>query len=212
MSGFYKKAVVWLGLNEEYSDHDVEYVDDRASWEDDMAGTSNGRGAHVEPGPQPQAGMSAGMVGAATSGAAMSNDPLKPAPLSPENSRTTVRPVPLDKPVTADVSSSAGAPSSTGSTSAGTVRAVPMAETSSPTVVIPQSFNNAQDVADIYKESTAVVVDLTNAERDLARRLIDFAAGLCYGLGGKMEKVTTDVYLLIPEGVEVSDSDRKRFS
>ena len=79
-------------------------------------------------------------------------------------------------------------------------------------VVVPESFNNAQDVADVYKASKAVIVDLNNAERDLARRLIDFSAGLCYGLGGQMEKLATDVYLLVPEGVEVSDKDRERYS
>ena len=198
MSGFYKKAVVWLGLNEEYPDTGVDDAHDRASWEDDVAGTPNDRMATYEPGPQPQAaGSSAGSHGA---------NPLKPAPLSPENSSGTVRAVPLEDP------SIASSPSSTGSASSGTVRAVPMAKTSSPKVVIPESFNNAQDVADIYKDGHPVVVDLTNAERDLARRLIDFAAGLCYGLGGKMEKVSTDVYLLIPDGVEVSAADRQKFS
>ena len=52
---------------------------------------------------------------------------------------------------------------------------------------------------------------MQNAERDLARRLIDFSSGLCYGLGGQMEKVARDVYLLTPDDVEVADEDRENY-
>jgi cell division inhibitor SepF len=46
--------------------------------------------------------------------------------------------------------------------------------------------------------------------RDLSRRLIDFASGLCYGIGGQMEKVANSVYLLTPSNVEVSAEERRR--
>ena len=55
-------------------------------------------------------------------------------------------------------------------------------------------------------------MDLRNVERDLARRLIDFASGLCYALDGSMEKLDRQVFLLTPASVEVSDSDRARFA
>ncbi len=207
MASFYKKAVVWLGLNEEYPDTGVDDMAGRASWEDDMAGSQDeyGAGYEPQPGPQPQMAARTTSAGFATSGA----DPLKPAPLSPDRDSGTVRAVPLDEPVTHESSVSAAGSTSGGG---GTVRAVPMAQTSKPEVVVPESFNNAQDVADVYKESMPVVVDLSSAERDLARRLIDFSAGLCYGLGGQMQKLSTDVYLLIPDGVEVSAADRSRHS
>jgi cell division inhibitor SepF len=53
-------------------------------------------------------------------------------------------------------------------------------------------------------------MNLQNADRDLARRLIDFASGLCYGVGGQMEKVANSVYLLSPSNVEVSAEERRR--
>jgi cell division inhibitor SepF len=57
-----------------------------------------------------------------------------------------------------------------------------------------------------------VVLDLAGADRDLSRRLIDFSSGLCYGLGGHMEKVAQHVYLLTPQGVEVAPEERRRLA
>jgi cell division inhibitor SepF len=79
-----------------------------------------------------------------------------------------------------------------------------------PYVVIPASFRQAQEVADRYKDGQPVIVNLQSADRELERRLIDFASGLCYGLGGKMDKVATHVYLLTPHDVEVSAEERQR--
>ncbi|MGN6694060.1 MAG: cell division protein SepF, partial [Aquihabitans sp.] len=75
---------------------------------------------------------------------------------------------------------------------------------------MPTSFNQAQDVADKYKGSQPVIMNLQGADRDLSRRLIDFASGLCYGLGGQMERVANQVYLLTPTNVEVSPEERRR--
>ena len=87
-----------------------------------------------------------------------------------------------------------------------------MAKTKKPQVIIPTSFNDAQDVADKFRDSKPVIVNMQSAERDLARRMIDFSSGLCYGLGGQMEKVAKDVYLLTPTDVEVADEDRQQYS
>jgi len=97
------------------------------------------------------------------------------------------------------------------SSAIGTVRAIAAAKTVKPKVIIPQSFNDAQLVADTFREPKPVIVNMQSAERDLARRLIDFSSGLCYGLGGQMEKVARDVYLLTPDDVEVADEDRDNF-
>ena len=53
-------------------------------------------------------------------------------------------------------------------------------------------------------------MNLIGVERDLERRLIDFSSGLCYGLGGAMDKLAPHVYLLVPKAVTVSDDDRRR--
>ena len=92
------------------------------------------------------------------------------------------------------------------------VRPVPAASTAKPHVVAPTSFNQAQDVADKFKGSQPVILNLQAVDRDLSRRLIDFSSGLCYGLGGQMEKVAHQVYLLTPSNVEVSVEERRRLS
>ena len=92
------------------------------------------------------------------------------------------------------------------------VRPVPLTANAKPHVVVPESFNQAQSVADSYKLGRPVVMNLQQADRDLARRLIDFASGLCYGLGGQMERVANQVYLLTPTGVEVSGDERRRLA
>ena len=90
------------------------------------------------------------------------------------------------------------------------VRAIPANSSAKPHVVSPASFNEAQEVADKYKGQVPVIINLQNVDRDLSRRLIDFASGLCYGLGGAMEKVAHQVYLLTPSNVEVSAEERRR--
>ena len=88
------------------------------------------------------------------------------------------------------------------------VRAVPRRQSVRPHLVTPRSFNQAQDIADNFKAGNAVAMDLYDADRDLSRRLIDFSSGLCYGLGGNMEKVAASVYLILPVGVEVPAEER----
>jgi cell division inhibitor SepF len=67
-----------------------------------------------------------------------------------------------------------------------------------PYTVRPRRFDSAQEVADKFKEGQPVIMNLEAADREVSRRLIDFASGLCYGLNGTMEKVATGVYLLKP--------------
>ena len=90
------------------------------------------------------------------------------------------------------------------------VRPVAVTANARPHVVVATSFNQAQDVADKFKTTQPVVMNLVDADRELSRRLIDFASGLCYGLGGQMEKIATQVYLLSPANVEVSADERRR--
>lgn len=90
------------------------------------------------------------------------------------------------------------------------VRPLPTPAASKPFVVGPASFNDAQEVADKFKINVPVILNLQGVERDLARRIIDFASGLCYGLGGQMERVANQVYLLTPNDVEVSPEERRR--
>lgn len=77
-------------------------------------------------------------------------------------------------------------------------------------VVAPGGFNDAQEIGDRLKASQPVIVNLQGVQRDLSRRLIDFASGLSYGLGGAMEKVADSVFLLTPSNVEVSADEKRR--
>jgi cell division inhibitor SepF len=90
------------------------------------------------------------------------------------------------------------------------VRPLAAGATTKPFVVGPKSFNDAQDVADKFKVNVPVILNLQGVDRDLSRRIIDFASGLCYGLGGQMERVANQVYLLTPSDVEVSLEERRR--
>ena len=76
----------------------------------------------------------------------------------------------------------------------------------------PKRFNEAREVADRFKEGTAVIMNLQSTDDTIARRLVDFASGLVYGLDGKIELVANRVYLLTPADVEVSAEERERIA
>jgi cell division inhibitor SepF len=90
------------------------------------------------------------------------------------------------------------------------VRPMPVSSTARPRVVVPTSFNQAQTLADTFKGGQPVVMNLRQADREVSRRLIDFSSGLCYGLGGRMEKLDGQVYLVSPASVEVTEDERER--
>ncbi len=74
--------------------------------------------------------------------------------------------------------------------------------------VAPKSFNDVQDVADKFKDSIPVILNLQGTDTDLAKRLIDFSSGLTYALEGAMRRVADKVFLLTPHNVEVSAEQR----
>jgi cell division inhibitor SepF len=77
-------------------------------------------------------------------------------------------------------------------------------------LVIPKSFNDAQDIADKFKDTIPVIINLQGSEADLSKRLIDFASGLTYALDGGMQRIADKVFLLTPRNVEVSAEERAR--
>ena len=77
-------------------------------------------------------------------------------------------------------------------------------------LVHPSSFNDAQEVGDKFREGFSVIMNLQSADRELGRRLVDFASGLAYGLGGSMQPVAENVFLVTPAGVQVSAEERRR--
>ncbi|MDP9377071.1 MAG: cell division protein SepF [Actinomycetota bacterium] len=77
-------------------------------------------------------------------------------------------------------------------------------------LVVPRSFNDAQDVADKFKDAIPVIINLQGADSDLSKRLIDFASGLTYALDGGMQRIADKVFLLTPRNVEVSAEEKAR--
>src|SRR5438270_7235287 len=77
-------------------------------------------------------------------------------------------------------------------------------------LVIPKSFNDAQQVADRFKDDVPVILNLQSSDTDLSKRLIDFASGLTYALDGGMQRIADKVFLLTPRNVEVSAEERAR--
>ena len=90
------------------------------------------------------------------------------------------------------------------------VDSVPSAASVRVHLVLPRSFNDAQQIADKFKEGIPVILNLQSADADLSKRLIDFTSGLTYALDGGMQRVADKVFLLTPRNVEVSAEERAR--
>jgi cell division inhibitor SepF len=77
-------------------------------------------------------------------------------------------------------------------------------------LVIPRNFNDAQQVADQFKRTVPVILNLQTTDHELSKRLIDFASGLTYALDGGMQRIADKVFLLTPRNVEVSAEEKAR--
>jgi cell division inhibitor SepF len=166
MAGFFKRAMVYLGL----VDDDYEDYDDYESRVGAPARATQRVGGEDE---EPAAAVA---------------------------TMSSIRPVPRDEP--------------NGSSAVATrtvVRPMAVAEpTARVHVVAPQQFGDARQIADRLMGSQPVIVNLTVADRELMRRMIDFCSGVAYALGGKMERVADKVFLVTPSNVKVSAEERQR--
>jgi cell division inhibitor SepF len=77
-------------------------------------------------------------------------------------------------------------------------------------LVQPTTFDDAQELGDKFRDGHSVIMNLQGASPELSQRLVDFASGLAYGLGGSMKTVAERVFLIMPEGVQVSAEERRR--
>jgi cell division inhibitor SepF len=122
---------------------------------------------------------------------------VRAVPTRPSFPTSTVNDVNARRPVPANDDSSVQ-PRPINPRPAPAPRVVANAPGADPYTVRPRRFDSAQELADKFKEGLPVIMNLEAADREVSRRLIDFASGLCYGLNGSMEKVATGVYLLKP--------------
>jgi cell division inhibitor SepF len=93
-------------------------------------------------------------------------------------------------------------------------RRVPLEAVNSASVrvhlIVPRSFNDAQSIADKFKDAVPVILNLQSTDTELSKRLIDFSSGLTYALNGGMQRIADKVFLLTPRNVEVSAEERAR--
>jgi cell division inhibitor SepF len=77
-------------------------------------------------------------------------------------------------------------------------------------LVIPRNFNDAQQVADQFKRSVPVILNLQTTDHELSKRMIDFCSGLTYAMDGGMQRIAEKIFLLTPRNVEVSAEEKAR--
>lgn len=136
--------------------------------------------------------------------------PVRPAPAAPTPRTPAQAPIYSTPPDPAEGISVRPVPITGEDPSKPRVRAVPQRSSARAHLVVPTSFGMVQEVADKFKAGQAVAVDMSRADRELSRRLIDFLSGMCYGIGGEMEKIGNGLFLLSPVGVEVPADERRR--
>jgi cell division inhibitor SepF len=78
------------------------------------------------------------------------------------------------------------------------------------TTLHPRTYNEARTIGEHFRDGTPVIMNLTEMMDSDAKRLVDFAAGLIFGLHGSIERVTNKVFLLSPANVEVAAEDKAR--
>ena len=78
--------------------------------------------------------------------------------------------------------------------------------------VHPRTYNEARTIGENYRDGIPVIMNLSDMEDADAKRLVDFAAGLIFGLRGTIERVTSKVFLLSPAGVNVTAEDKERIA
>ena len=80
------------------------------------------------------------------------------------------------------------------------------------TTVHPRTYNEARTIGEHFRDGVPVIMNLSEMEDVDAKRLVDFAAGLIFGLRGTIERVTSKVFLLSPQNVNVSSEDKERIA
>lgn len=80
------------------------------------------------------------------------------------------------------------------------------------TTLHPRTYNEARTIGEHFREGIPVIMNLTEMSDSDAKRLVDFAAGLIFGLHGSIERVTNKVFLLSPVNVEVTAEDKARIA
>lgn len=76
-------------------------------------------------------------------------------------------------------------------------------------VIQPESYDEAQDICDHIKSQRPVIINLEQMERNVAQRIMDFVSGACYTLNGNLQRVTSNIFIIAPENVDVAGDFRE---
>lgn len=191
-----KRAAAWLGLvtDDRYADYDD--VDDTEHTESLSREELVGQGAsalapsdHSQAGHSPSGSTASGQL---PPGRAPAREPQPHASAS-------VTPLETRRPA------STTAPQPTPSTN----RAADMYRI---VTVHPRTYNEARTIGEHFRDGVPVIMNLSEMEDVDAKRLVDFAAGLIFGLRGTIERVTSKVFLLSPQNVNVTAEDKERIA
>ena len=214
MAGALHKAMVYLGLTEEVERYDEEY-------EDNYRRDDSERGARDDD--RRENGAARGGSTAVRNDEAR-EDSVPEFATSPERREeprqiaAVEEPTPMRRPVALATAPSLDEDDAKPRHAAVTPlpRRVPVAEVVNDvevtgvhriTTIHPRTYNEAKKVGEAFREGTPVIMNLSDLDDADAKRLVDFAAGLVFGLSGSIERVTNKVFLLSPSDVEVTSSD-----
>jgi cell division inhibitor SepF len=217
MPGFMKKTAVYLGLMEgddpyaydEYTEEPDEEThpvrQDEDDDEDERYSAPAPREAPVEHDPRPLFLSEPRRPQGAAPERRDTGEYARPAALSmlPERADRYERPAaPVATPM-GSVPHGFGGGNTGGSTTSETYRI---------TTLHPRSYNEARTIGEHFRDGTPVIMNLSEMGDSDAKRLVDFAAGLIFGLRGSLERVTKNVFLLSPANVDVTAEDKARIA
>jgi cell division inhibitor SepF len=195
MAGMMRRAAVYLGLTDEQRFEDERYYDD---YEDEYEPEHAESAAAPEPvHREPETGSGGALVVA-------QND--RRAFAAPSN--VTVMPDRSERSARADRAERGGPVMY----SVPTDRSADREASYRITTLHPRTYNEARTIGEHFREGVPVIMNLTEMEDADAKRLVDFAAGLIFGLRGNMERVTQKVFLLSPANVDVTAEDKARIA
>ncbi|WP_194915764.1 cell division protein SepF [Catenulispora rubra] len=195
MAGMMRRAAVYLGLTDEQRFEDERYYDD---YEDEYETEP------AEPAAAPDAAHREPDAGSGGALVVAQND--RRAFAAPSN--VTVMPDRSERSSRADRAERGGPVMY----SVPTDRSADREASYRITTLHPRTYNEARTIGEHFREGVPVIMNLTEMEDADAKRLVDFAAGLIFGLRGNMERVTQKVFLLSPANVDVTAEDKARIA
>lgn len=207
MAGAFKKTMIYLGLadGDDYSDESFSNEQKSAprSSESAEVRSSAPASADREPAARPAAPAVAGQQTSGAVPTAAESSAVVPLTTGEQPGAASVQQynsssLAVDPDYRAPVTPIKRAPSSRDESS----------EMRKITTVHPRSYNDAKVIGEAFRDNIPVIMNVTEMGEAEAKRLVDFSAGLVFGLGGSIERVTNKVFLLTPKNIEVLAEER----